>query len=170
MATVEDFILRFRTEGQGAVRQVSGSIQNLKDDLADLGQVGGPLAGTINGIINKLGPLGIAAGIAGTAFVGFGARVLQISGEMEDIAGSTGIATGVINNFATSIIFAGGKAEDAGNILQRLNQSVQEAAAGNEALQKSFQTLGVFVTDANGNLRPTQDILQDLVTLSLIHI
>jgi lambda family phage tail tape measure protein len=163
MATIEDFILRFRTEGQGAVRQVSGTIQNLKNDIADLSQVGGPLGGTINGIINKLGPLGIAAGIAGTAFVGLGTRVLQISGEMEDIAGSTGIATGVINTFATSLIFAGGKAEDAGNLLQRLNQSAQEAAAGNEALQKSFQTLGVFVTDANGNLRPTQDILQDLI-------
>lgn len=163
MATIEDFILRFKTEGQGAIRQVSGSIQNLKDDLADLGQVGGPLSGTINGIINKLGPLGIAAGIAGTAFVGFGARVLQIAGEMEDIAGSTGIASGVINNFAASIIFAGGKAEDAGGILQRLNQSIQEAAAGNEQLQKSFQTLGVFITDANGNVRSTQDVLQDLV-------
>jgi hypothetical protein len=162
MATIEDFILRFKTEGQGAVKQVSGTIQNLKDDLADLGQIGGPLGGTINGIINKLGPLGIAAGIVGTAFVGLGTRVLQISGEMEDIAGSTGIATGVINTFATSLIFAGGKAEDAGNLLQRLNQSAQEAAAGNEALQKSFQTLGVFVTDANGNIRPTQDILQDL--------
>lgn len=162
MATIEDFILRFKTEGQGAIRQVSGTIQNLKDDVADLSQVGGPLQSTINGIIGKLGPLGVAASIAGTAVVGLGVRVLQIAGEMEDIAGSTGIASGVVNSFATSLIFAGGKAEDAGNILQRLNQSVQEAAAGNETLQKSFQALGVFVTDANGQIRPTQDILQDL--------
>ena len=162
MATIEDFILRMKVEGQGAVKQVSGSIQDLKNDVTDLSLAGGPFGNTINGIINKLGPLGIAAGIAGTAFAALGSRALQISGEMQDIAGSTGIATGVINSFATSMIFAGGKASDAGNILQRLNQSVQEAASGNENLQKSFRDLGVFVTDANGKIRPTQDILQDI--------
>jgi lambda family phage tail tape measure protein len=161
-ATVEDFILRMKVEGQGNVRQLSGTVQSLKDDIADLSQVGGPLQSTINGIINKLGPLGVAASIAGTAIIGLGSRVLQISGEMEDIAGSTGIASGVVNSFGISLIFAGGKAEDAAGILQRLNQSVQEAAAGNENLQKSFQDLGIFVTDTNGQIRPTQDILQDI--------
>jgi lambda family phage tail tape measure protein len=162
MATIEDFVLRMKVEGQGSLRNVSATVQNLKDDFADLGQVGGPLGSTINGIIGKLGPLGIAASIAASAFAGFGLKALQISGEMEDISGSTGITTGVINSFAGSLIFAGGKAEDAANILQKLNQSVQEAAGGNEALQKSFQELGVFVTDASGKVRSTEAILQDL--------
>jgi lambda family phage tail tape measure protein len=162
MATIEDFVLRMKVEGQGSLRNVSATVQNLKDDFADLGQVGGPLGSTINGIIGKLGPLGVAASIAASAFAGFGLKALQISGEMEDISGSTGITTGVINSFAGSLIFAGGKAEDAANILQRLNQSVQEAAGGNENLQKSFQELGVFVTDASGKVRSTEAILQDL--------
>jgi vacuolar-type H+-ATPase subunit I/STV1 len=162
MATVEDFVLRMKVEGQEAVKKTSGIVQDLKNDIADLNQVGGPLAGTINGIISKLGSIGIAAGIASTAFLGLGTRALQIAGEMEDIAGSTGITTGVINNFASSVIFAGGKAEDAAGLLQKLNQSIQEAASGNEQLQKSFQTLGIYVRNANGEVRPTQEILQEL--------
>jgi lambda family phage tail tape measure protein len=164
MATIEDFILRMKVEGQGAVKQVSGSIQNLKDDIADLNQVGGPLGNTINGIIGKLGPLGAVAGIAGGAFVALGSKALQLAGDLNDIAGATGIATGTLMNFRQSVVEAGGKAEDFGQIAAKLNQSVQEAAGGNERFQDSFRKLGVFVTDANGNLRPTESILRDLVT------
>jgi hypothetical protein len=162
MATIEDFVLRMKVEGQGTIKQVSGSLQDLKGDLAGLGQQGGAFGNTINGIIARLGPLGVAASIVGGALAALGGRAVRIAGEMQDIAGSTGIATGVINNFGNSLIFAGGKSEDAANILQRLNQSVQEAASGNETLQNSFRTLGIFVTDAGGAVRSTQDILQDL--------
>jgi lambda family phage tail tape measure protein len=162
MATIEDFILRMKVEGEGAVRQVSGSIQTLKDDIADLSQFGGPLGNTINGIVSKLGAMGVVAGVASVAISALGGRALQIAGELSDIAGATGIAAGQIRNFQTSLIEAGGKAEDASVILSKLNQSVQEAAGGNEKLQQAFRTLGVFVTDANGKMRPTGDILADI--------
>ena len=163
MATIEDFILRMKVEGQGNVKQISGSIQNLKDDIADLGQVGGPLGGTINGIIGKLGPMGVAASVAGAAFVGLGAKALQLAAELSDISGATGIAAGTLLNFRASVVEAGGKAEDFGQIAAKLNQSVQEAASGNETFQKSFQRLGVFVTDAGGKIRPTEEILRDVL-------
>lgn len=163
MATIEDFILRMKVEGQGNVKQISGSIQNLKDDIADLGQVGGPLGGTINGIIGKLGPMGVAASLAGAAFVGLGAKALSLAAELSDISGATGIAAGTLMNFRASVVEAGGKAEDFAQIAAKLNQSIQEAASGNETFQKSFQNLGVFVTDANGKVRSTEAILGDVV-------
>jgi lambda family phage tail tape measure protein len=164
MATIEDFVLRMKVEGQGDVKQISGSIQNLKNDIADLGQVGGPLGNTINGIVGKLGPMGIAASVAGAAFIGFGQKALALAGELSDISGATGIATGTLMNFRQSVVEAGGKAEDFGQIAAKLNQSVQEAASGNEAFQKSFQRLGVFVTDAGGKVRPTEEILRDVIS------
>jgi lambda family phage tail tape measure protein len=163
MATIEDFILRMKVEGQGSVKNVSGTIQNLKDDIADLNQVGGPLGNTINGIIGKLGPLGAVAGLAGGAFVALGAKALQLAGDLSDIAGATGIAAGTLMNFRQSVVEAGGKAEDFAQIAAKLNQSVQEAAGGNETFQKSFQRLGVFVTDANGKVRDTESILRDVI-------
>lgn len=162
MATVEDFKLRIKVEGAGDVKQVTGTITTLKGELAAMGEVGGPLGNTINGIVGKLGPLGSAAALAATAFVGLGASALRMAGELADISGATGIAAGQLMNLKTSIIDAGGRAEDFEKIATKLNQSVQEAASGNENLQKAFRTLGVFVTDSNGKVRDTGDILSDI--------
>ena len=162
MATIEDFILRFKTQGTNEIKEVSGTINNLKGDIAAFGEVGGPFGNTINGIVGKLGPLGAAASVVGVAFVGLGAKALQMAGDLADIAGATGIAASQLDSLKSSLIEAGGKADDFGQIASKLNQSVQEAAGGNENLQKAFRTLGVFVTDANGKVRNTGDILQDI--------
>jgi hypothetical protein len=162
MATVEDFKLRIKVEGEGDIKKVTGTVSTLKGELAAMGDVGGPLGGTINSIVSKLGPLGVAASLAATAFAALGGAALRIAGEISDISGATGIAAGQLMNFKTSIIEAGGKADDFTTIAAKLNQSVQEAAGGNEKLQQAFKDLGVFVTDANGKIRPTGDILQDI--------
>jgi lambda family phage tail tape measure protein len=163
MATIEDFILRFKTVGEGAIKSTSASIQNLKADVESFGQVGGPLQNTLGGIVSKLGPVGIAAAAAGAAISALGGTALRLAGEVMDISGATGIAAGRVNNFAASVIAAGGKAEDAAQLLFKLKQSTAEAASGNESLQKAFKTLGVFVTDANGNVRDSNAIFGDLI-------
>jgi lambda family phage tail tape measure protein len=162
MATIEDFILRFKTVGTAGIKQANEAVRGLKDDVAGFAQQGGPLGNTLNGIVTKLGPVGLAAGVAATAFATLGGKALQLAGDLEDISGATGIATGNINSFAASLIAAGGQVDSAGQILSRLNQRINEAASGNENLQKAFRTLGIFVTDAAGAIRPTGDILKDI--------
>lgn len=162
MATIEDFILRFKTVGADKIKQAGTAVSGLKDDIESFAQQGGPLGNTLNGIVTKLGPVGLAAGVAASAFAALGGSALRLAGDLEDISGATGIATGNVNSFAGSLIAAGGKMEDAGQILGKLNQSINEAAGGNENLQKAFQNLGVYVTDANGQIRPTGDILKDI--------
>ena len=162
MATIEDFILRFKTIGESAIKSTGASIQNLKADVESFGQVGGPLQNTLGGIVSKLGPVGLAAAAAGTAIAALGGTALRLANEVMDISGATGIAAGTVNSFAGSLIAAGGKAEDAALLLGKLNGSIQEAAAGSEPLQKAFRDLGIFVTDANGKVRSTEDILVDV--------
>jgi lambda family phage tail tape measure protein len=108
--------------------------------------------------------VGLAAAAAGTALSALGGTALRLAGEVMDISGATGIAAGRVNNFAASVIAAGGKAEDAAAILFKLRQSTAEAASGNEQLQKAFQKLGIFVTDSNGNVRDANAIFGDLIT------
>jgi lambda family phage tail tape measure protein len=153
--TVDNYKVKVTVEGREGLK-------NLKQDMEGLSQIGGPLGGTINGILGKLGPLGMAAGLAATAFAALGGKALSLAADLSDIAGATGIATGTLLNFRQSVVEAGGKAEDFAQIASKLNQSVQEANSGNEKFQKSFQDLGVFVTDANGKLRPTEEILRDI--------
>lgn len=162
MATIENFLLRFKVDGQGAIDRASASIQSLGEQAAQFGAATGPVSAGIANITSRLGPLGIAAGAAVTAFAALGNRAVQLAAEISDIAGATGIAEGTLLNFRTSVIEAGGKAEDFGQIAAKLNQNVQEAASGNEKLQESFRRLGVFVTDSAGNIRSTEAILRDI--------
>jgi methyl-accepting chemotaxis protein len=169
MATIEQLILQMKVEGKqsvdslnDSVKRVGSSINDLKSDIAGMAQVGGPLSTTLNGIIGRLGPLGIAASLAGAAFVGLGAKALQMAGDLSDISGATGIAAGTLKNFKDSVIEAGGSADDFAQLAAKLNQSVQEAAGGNEQFQKAFRELGVYVTDTSGRVRSTESILRDL--------
>ena len=156
MATIENFILRFKTEGASA-------LNGLSNTLNQLGSSTGAAGDAITGLTSRLGPLGAAAGLAVTAFAGLGVKAVQIASQLSDISGATGIATSTLQSFKQSIIDAGGGAQDFGVIAAKLNQSVNEAAAGNETLQKAFENLGVYVRDAGGQIRPTEEILRDLV-------
>lgn len=163
MATVEDFILRVRVDGDSAVKGLSGTIQNLSKDAAAFGPNGGIFSNTLGGITSKLGGTATAViGVAG-AIAALGLKAVQIADQLQDVSDATGIAAGALSNLQASIIEAGGKGEDFATIATKLNQTLGDAATGNEAAQKSFQKLGVFVRDANGNVRDTGDVLRDVL-------
>jgi lambda family phage tail tape measure protein len=163
MATIENFLLKFKVDGQQAVTGASNAVKGLSDQVGKLGASTGMAGDALGGLIGKLGPIGAAAGAAALAFAGLGLRAIQLADEIGDISDATGISAGALLNFKTSLVEAGGKAEDFANLASRLNQSVGEAADGNEKLQKTFKTLGVFVTDAGGNIRSTEVILRDAI-------
>jgi len=164
MATVEDFILKINVQGEGAVKNLSGTIQNLSKDAQAFGSGGGGIfSNTLGSITSKLGGTATAVlGVAG-AIAALGLKAVQIADQLQDISDASGIAAGALSNLQSSIIEAGGKADDFANIATKLNQTLGDAAMGNEAAQKSFQKLGVFVRDANGEVRDTGDVLRDVL-------
>lgn len=162
--TIEDIVVRIKTVGTESLKQANSAVQGLKQDIADLGQAGGPLQNTLNGILTKLGPLGAVAGIAGGAFVALGTRAMNLADEIQDLSDATGIGAGQLLNFRNSLMDAGGEAGSFASAANKLNLAVGEAMSGNEKYQKSFKDLGVVVRDVNGNLRPTGDILEDVVS------
>lgn len=163
MRTIEEFILKFKVEGQAAVKQASGAIKGLSEDLAQFGQAGGVFGNTISGVLGKLGPLGLAAGAAGGAFVALGLKAIDLADALDDLSGATGISASEILSLKKSIVDAGGGADDYQQMLSKLRQATEEAAGGNEKFRKAFQDIGVYVLDANGKMRPTSDILQNLL-------
>lgn len=164
MATIENFLLKFKVDGQQAIDKASSSVKNLSNEVQNLGANLGPVGNNISGLVGRLGPLGAAAGAAGLAFAALGLRAIQLADEIQDISDATGISAGALLNFKQSIIEAGGKAEDFSQLASRLNQTIGEAATGSEKAQKAFKELGVFVTDAGGNVRSTETILRDAIT------
>jgi lambda family phage tail tape measure protein len=162
MSAIENFILRFKVEGKNEVDNVRGSVSGLRDDINDLAQVGGPLGNTINGLVSQLGKLGPVAVLAGLAFGKMYLESVRLAAQLSDIAGASGISEGALMSLRTSVIEAGGSMDDFSTLATKLNQSVNEAAAGNDKLIKAFNDLGVYILDADGKLRSTEDILIDI--------
>lgn len=160
--TIQDFLLRFKTEGQSKIREASDGIKDLSDQVATLGANTGPVGGIIGNLIGKLGPLGLAAGAVGGAFAALGLKAVEIAGQLEDISGATGIASGTLLNFKQSVIDAGGSADDFATLATKLNQSIQEAASGGDAAVKAFRNFGINLLDTNGRIRNTEDVLREI--------
>ena len=156
MATVENFLLKFKVEGQSAINGATASVKNLGTEVSGLG-------GRLSGLVGGLGGVAAGVGLVGGAFAALGMKAIALADEISDISDATGISAGALLNFKQSLIEAGGKAEDFSTLAAKLNQNIGDAATGSDKAQKAFRNLGVYVTDAGGNVRSTEVILQDAI-------
>ena len=163
MATIENFILRFKVEGQQALDNVRKGVDGLRDDIAGLASVGGPLGGTLDGLIGRLGPLGLAATAAGVAFAGLGMKAATLADELQDMADASGVGAGQLLNLRSSLAMAGGDGQTFVGVVNKLSLAIGESMDGNEKFQKSFRELGVAIRDGNGNLRDSGVILEETI-------
>ena len=163
MATIEEFILKFKTQGAEQITAASNGIKSLGKEVSSLASSGGGLQGVLSGIAGKMGPLATGGLAVAGAFAAAGLKAIDMADALADISDASGVSAGALNNLKNSLTLAGGKADDFANLATRLNKNVGEAASGNENLQKTFKTLGVYVTDSNGKLRDTGDILRDAI-------
>jgi hypothetical protein len=152
MATIENFLLKFKVEGQTALDNANSSVKNLGTQ--------------VTGLTGGLGGLAGGLAIAGTAFAALGMKAIALADEISDISDATGVSAGALLNFKQSLIEAGGKADDFATLASKLNQNIGEAADGSDKAQKAFRNLGVFVTDAGGKVRSTEVILQSDQTIA----
>jgi len=163
MAAIENFVLKIKVEGQKAVDDLSKSVTSLGTTIGGFGANAGKMTSAISGIVGGLGGMASIAGTAAVAFVGLGLKAISLADALGDISDATGISAGALNNFRNSLVDAGGKAEDFDTLAVKLNQNLGDAAVGGEKAQKAFQKLGVYVTDANGVVRNTGDVLRDAI-------
>jgi hypothetical protein len=156
MATIENFILRFKVEGGNA-------LQGLKDDIKDLTANANPLGGALGNLTGRMGLMGTAALAGAGAIAVLGMKAINLADEIQDMADATGIGADQLLNLKQSLVEAGGKADSFVQVASKLSVAVGEAMGGNEKYQKSFRDLGVFVTDASGKVRDSGDIMEDVI-------
>ena len=156
MATIENFILRFKVEGGNA-------LQGLKDDIKDLTANANPLGNALGNLTGRMGLMGTAALAGAGAIAVLGMKAINLADEIQDMADATGIGADQLLNLKQSLVEAGGKADSFVQVASKLSVAVGEAMGGNEKYQKSFRDLGVFVTDASGKVRDSGDIMEDVI-------
>lgn len=94
---------------------------------------------------NSLGGLGTA--IAGIGFAAFTNSVLQMADAVSDLAAATGLSIGNIAAFGGALGQAGGKAEDAGKMIGKFFQTLDDAAGGSDKAQEALQRVGLKLSD-----------------------
>jgi hypothetical protein len=183
--TISDFLLRVKVSGQNAIdsltkstNEADKSLNKASTSASKFGKavkdLGGVVSGSmgsgisqVDGMANALGNLGKGAmgiGLVATAFVGLGMKAINAADQIQDLNDATGISAGRLLNFKQSIIEAGGRTEDFEKMSLKLNQTLGEAANGNEKVRKSFKDLGIALGDANGNIRSTDDLLPEILS------
>jgi len=112
---------------------------------------------------------GIAAGFAAIGVADFAAGqveklrgLLDVADGMNKLSQRTGIATEQLSAYRYAATVARVDQEALTQSIQKLAGRMAEAAGGSEEVQATFAALGVNVTDANGKLRKTEDVLQDV--------
>lgn len=162
-SSITDFIIRVRVQGQQLVDKLTKSSNDLEKGMTDANKATSKFDGAIKGLGSSVtGMVGGVAGLA-TAFAGLGMRTISAADQIQDLSDATGIGAGRLLNFKQSLIEAGGKTEDFEKMSAKLNQTLGDAAQGNEKVRKTFRDLGVSLGDANGKLRSTDELLPEIL-------
>jgi lambda family phage tail tape measure protein len=103
--------------------------------------------------------LGVAA-----AMTALTAKTVAYADEVTDVADANDLAISTVMALGTALAVSGGKAENAGKMLSSFSSKIDNAAQGNEEAQKTFQRLGISLSDIANS---TNEQLLDKVVQSL---
>ena len=137
--------------------------QNLKIQLTAIDKTRQAFASVRSG----LGRVGSSIGNVRTALAGLGAGIAlkQFATQIDDLAKASG-RLGLTVNELQSLQFAasqtGASAEELEKGLTRFSRAISEASSGIGTGLRSFEALGIKVTDAQNNLRPTSELLDEV--------
>lgn len=99
----------------------------------------------------KLGDIGqfaMKAGAVATAALGaMTYKAMQFADEMSDLSDATSVSIARITQMSQALIMSGGRADDAGKVLVKFTQSIDEAASGSQKMQDAFAKAGVSLND-----------------------
>jgi hypothetical protein len=106
-------------------------------------------------------------GLAGAALAGFGLKELidgtsQLAASVDDASHSIGIDTDALQELSYAAKLSGTDTEGLKQGITILSRTMYDASQGGKETAKSFADVGVAITDANGNLRPAEDVMGDL--------
>ena len=137
--------------------------QNLKVTLSAVDKTRQAFASVRNG----LGRIGRSVANVRTALIGLGATVAlkQFATQIDNLAKASG-RLGLTVNQIQSLQFAasqtGASAAELEKGLTRFSRNISEASTGIGTGVRAFEALGISLTDVDGNLKPTNELLNEV--------
>jgi hypothetical protein len=154
MKSAKDLSFTTSSEIVGSLERIGKSLLNLK--FNNLDQMGRSL-GMIGGIAAATG-----AALA-TSVVAVAVETSKKMVEMGHDAEKAGMGIQTFTEFAYAAKRSGVDVDTFTNAMSKLAKTAVGAAQGNSQLTAALRLAGTSATDANGRLRPTGDILTDII-------
>ena len=143
---------------EGQLRQVGNA--NLKALSEQFKDVGGKIEGvgrSLTGV--STAAAGVVAGLGAAAY-----KAGQAADDLNTLSKVTGIGTDELQKYGYAADLVDVSVESIAKSNKKLTKNAYAAANGSKSQAEAFKAIGVSVTDANGNLRDSEDIFQDVIT------
>lgn len=140
--------------GQSAVAKATVDIKGLGDASEHLKEQLGDLV--------KDGLKGLAAAFTIEKVFEFSKQVLELGEKLEILSQKTGIGVQALSYLKTAAELNNLAFEDFQVPLKKFGVSLAEAGSGAQKSKQVFEALGISIRGANGQLRPTGNVLEDV--------
>lgn len=158
-------------ELQREIITTESKLGNFKKQLAEVGNA------NLKALSEQFKSIGSSLENAGQAMIPFSAAGAAVAGSIGTLAYKSGTAADDINTLskvtgiATDELQKYGYAADLVDVPvesiakanKKLAKNAYDAANGSKSQAEAFESIGVSVVDANGNLRDSEDIFQDVI-------
>jgi hypothetical protein len=146
VAEVVGALRKVRSEADRTTQQSAKGFQGLRSVAADLSRL--------------LPTLGAAAAVVGIAR--FAKSSIDATDALNDASKATGVSVESLSEYRFAAEQSGTSLDDLAQALRRLSIASVEASRGAEAPTETFDRLGISVTDANGKLKSSEQLLLEV--------
>lgn len=149
----DDVVVKFGAQ----ISEVERAVQNIEKQLQHLN-------GSVSNASNSLGNLtkGLIAAISVQQLGGIVTALGDMGEKAERTSEMLGMTVEQVTALQYATIITGQGADQMTSIMERLARTMDAAASGGKQQVAAFKEVGVSFQDANGKLRPLQDMLYDI--------
>ena len=147
---VKNFEGQLRKVGNVNLRATSEQFKEYGTKLTAAGNAMKGVSMAAAGLVASLGAVSVKAG--------------RSADDLNTLSKVTGIGTGDLQKYGYAADLVDTSVEAIAKSTKRLTRNAYEAANGSSTQAESFKALGVSVTDADGNLRDSDAIFQDVIS------
>jgi hypothetical protein len=162
MAISMEALLKLRTtvEGGEAITGLGGKLKGLvnqargaRDGLSQMGSGASTLLSPVRALVPAVSAVGLISMAKGA---------LDNADALSKMSQRTGASVEGLSKFQQAANLSDSSVEGVGKGLVQLNKAMVAAQSGTGAQAEAFDKLGIKTTDANGNLRSSEDVMLDI--------
>lgn len=147
--------LRITVDDKGSV-----AINNVRQQIGKLAKDSAAASAAMSSFKTAMGGLISAAAVMG--LVRLGKEAMDTMDRIDELSQQTGVAAESIQVFGHAGRLSGIDMDAMAKSMGKLSKTMYEAAAGSDGAKGAFDTLGINVKEADGNLRTLDEVMLDV--------